>query len=94
MPSAPAMPDLPSFDRPSLNGFPSLSELSDETASDFSALEDELFEDGPPEREETETLQVPEFAKYDDDATAVLRVCRNGWNTIDTRALAGHWFSA
>ena len=34
------------------------------------------------------------FAEDEEDATAVLRVCRNGWNTIDTRAVGGHWFSA
>jgi hypothetical protein len=41
-----------------------------------------------PERERT-ALAVDE-----EQATAVLRVCRNGWNTIDTRAVGGHWFSA
>jgi hypothetical protein len=30
----------------------------------------------------------------DEEATAVVRVCREGWNTIDTRARGGHWFSA
>ncbi len=40
-----------------------------------------------PEREQ------PALAADEEDATAVLLVCRNGWNTVDTRAVGGHWFS-
>ena len=49
---------------------------------------DAVEEASEPERER----QV--MAEDEESATAVARVCRNGWNTLDTRAVGGHWFSA
>ena len=47
--------------------------------------------DGEPAAEES---APPDLPRQDEDATAVLRVCRNELNTINTCPLGGHWFSA
>lgn len=46
------------------------------------------------EPEDEAKPEAPAVSKDEQDATAVVRVCREGWNTIDTKARGGHWFSA
>lgn len=38
--------------------------------------------------------QSPDASETPDHAPTILHVCRNEWNTIDTRGLGVHWFSA
>jgi len=51
------------------------------------------FADSVETDEEPQPERTP-FPEDEDQATAVLRVCRNGWNVLDTRAVGGHWWSA
>lgn len=51
------------------------------------------FADAIESEDEPQRERTP-FAQDEEHATAVLRVCRNGWNVLDTRAVGGHWWSA
>jgi hypothetical protein len=103
IPEVPSLDDLPSIpDRPSLPDVPDFSDLSDlGTLGDFPVDRPEQIEDPVEElyadvvEEAAEPVREPApWARDEEQATAVLRVCRNGWNTVDTRPLVAAWFSA
>jgi hypothetical protein len=60
-------------------------------------LEDEPFQDADPrlfaDHQVVETKR-PELARNDEDATGVILVCRNEWNTLNSHPAGFHWFSA
>jgi hypothetical protein len=60
-------------------------------------LEDQQFEDPDPrlvyEHQVVERVQQ-ELPLEDDHATAVILVCRNEWNTLNSHSTGFHWFSA
>jgi hypothetical protein len=102
VPQAPGMPDaaqngLNQLDRARefhANGTPHADLRNPATER---ASHREVAADGFADLIESEDEPQPErmpFAKDEEHATAVLRVCRNGWNVLDTRAVGGHWFSA
>ena len=106
IPQTPSLDDLPSIpDRSSLPDVPDFSDLPDlpdlGLLGDFPVdqpekIEDpveELYADAVEEAAEPVSEPAP-WAKDEESATAVLRVCRNGWNTVDTRPLVAAWFSA
>ena len=58
--------------------------------------EDIAYGDPAPSIEEEQKIEsaAPDLPIEDEDATAVLRVCRNELNTINTHPTGFHWFSA
>jgi hypothetical protein len=106
IPQAPSLDDLPSIpERPSLPDLSDLTDISDlpdlGVLGDFPVDQPEQIEDPVEElyadvvEEAAEPVHEPApWAKDEEQATAVLQVCRNGWNTVDTRPLVAAWFSA
>jgi hypothetical protein len=97
LPSAPSLDDLPDAPEfPDLPVLPDLGSLGDFPVDRPEQIEDpveELYADVVEEAAEPVHEPAP-WARDEEQATAVLRVCRNGWNTVDTRPLVAAWFSA
>jgi hypothetical protein len=108
MPQAPEVPSVPGKDQ--LDDFDRIRHTGDQIHHTNGAvhgvgrhaayeqaerreIEADGFADFFEEDKEPQRERVP-LTDDEERATAVLRVCRNGWNTIDTRAVGGHWFSA